>query len=76
MITEATVKKLKRRLGAKLLALPSVTGVGICDADDGQHGAALAVYLAKPDAYAKRSIKALTHGIPVRFFESGVFAKR
>lgn len=73
MSTEATVKKLKREVGADLLAMPSVTGVGICDVDG---GVALAVYLAKPDANAKRHIKALSHGVPVRFIESGVFAKR
>jgi hypothetical protein len=73
MSTEAVVKKLKREIGADLLAMPAVTGVGICDADG---GSALAVYLAKPDASAKRRIKTLIHGVPVRFIESGVLAKR
>jgi hypothetical protein len=73
MSTEAAIKKLKRKVGSDLLAMPSVTGVGICDADEGP---ALAVYLKKPDENAKRQIKSLVHGVAVRFIESGAFAKR
>ncbi|MEZ5387003.1 MAG: hypothetical protein R3F13_15960 [Prosthecobacter sp.] len=73
MSTEATVKKLKRRVGADLLAIPRVTGVGICD--DAQ-GAVLAVYLSKSDAAVKKRVKTLVHGAPVRFVESGTFVKR
>jgi len=73
MSTEAAVKKLKREVGSDLLAMPAVTGVGICDADE---GAALAVYLNKPDENAKRQIKTLVHGVTVRFIESGSFSKR
>jgi len=77
MLTEAKVKKLKRLVAPKLLALPSVSGVGICDAETG--GTALAVYVVKAGAsLSKRielTVQRFSSEVPVRVIAAGPFAK-
>ena len=79
MMTEAKVKQVKRQVAPELLALPAVSGVGICDAEDAGEGPALAVYVAKAGGEVTRQIRQtvrkVSRDVPVRVLTSGTFAK-
>ena len=79
MMTEAKVKQVKRQVAPELLALPTVSGVGVCDAEAAGEGPALAVYVENGGAAESRRIRAavrkVSRDVPVRLVVSGRFVK-
>jgi hypothetical protein len=73
MASESVIRELKHRHGARLLAQPGVSGVGIEKDDEG--GYVLAVHLDSDDPALRGSLPERIEGHPVRYAVSGPFRK-
>ena len=74
MVTEQSIRELKRAHSVRLLSLPGVCGVGVEKDAGGEFFLAVHVNAAKPEAGI--DVPDQIDGCPVRKIRSGPFAKQ